>query len=246
MDNFFTGKKWLSWFLGGLWLLVVLVLVWTRLRSVDTSAPTTTTATVTATSIPYPTPSAPDLLANVAPANYDGSATALVKLVVFSDFDCLFCKAWYTRQLRESLKAEFGDQLAIVFRHYPVASEGSLTVAEASQCAAEQDKFWAFHDAWFEQHVLGQDEIAEEEIVAAAAASALDLTAWQTCRDSGQVADYVRQDLQLAQTTGYPTPPVFYVNGQQVIFKLQAQTEAIRQALLFTCPEGQSCASGTD
>jgi len=241
MNNFLTNNKWVSWFFGGVWLLVVLTLVVIRLR--PDNEPMVATATITP-SPPLATPTVNEFLAQVSPANYDGPLDAPVKLVVFSDFDCPFCQAWYTRDLRETLKAEFGAQLAIVFRHYPVRNEESQVVAEASQCAAEQDKFWQFHDYWFEHHVIG--EITEAEIVAAAAAIELDMNSWQTCRDSGQMADYVRQDLQLAQTTGYDTPPVFFVNGRRVIFKVQAQTEAIRQALLFACPDGQSCASGLE
>ncbi len=233
------GKKWISWLLGGLWLLLVLLAFSWRFGLIGEATAVTVTP-----SPPPPTPTMDELLANVAPDNYDGPAAAPVKLVVFSDFDCFFCKAWRTRDLRATLKAEFGDQLAIVFRHYPIKSEGSLTVAEASQCAAEQGKFWQFHDAWFDQHEPG--EITEEEIVGIAAAIELDMTAWQTCRESGQFAPYVQQDLHLAQTTGFPEPPVFFVNGRRVIFKVSAQIYAIQQALLFTCPEGQTCTSGDE
>ncbi len=233
------AKKWIFWLLGGLWLLVVLLALSWRLGL--TGEATEVTATP---SPPPPTPTADELLVNVPLTNYDGPVSAPVKLVVFSDFDCFFCKAWHTRELRAALKAEFGDQLAIVFRHYPINSEGSWTVAEASQCAADQGKFWQFHDAWFDQHV--PEEITEEEIVSIAAAIELDMTTWQTCRDSGQFALYVQQDLRLAQTTGYPEPPVFFVNGQRVIFKVSAQIDAIQKALLFTCPEGQTCTSGNE
>lgn len=231
------GKKWLTWFLGGLWLLLVLLAIAWRFGFANGTIASVPTVTVP----PPPTPTANELLTEAALTNYDGLADAPVKLVVFSDFDCTFCKVWQIRGLRTTLKAEFGDQLAIVFRHYPIKSEDSVMVAEASQCAADQGKFWQFHDAWFEQHEPG--EITEEEIVGIAAAIELDMTVWQTCRDSGQFAAYVQQDLQLAQTTGYPEPPLFFVNGERVIFKIAAQIDAVRQALLFACPAGQTCTS---
>ena len=230
------NRKWISWVLGGIWLVVVVLLISWRLGAATPDIPPTTTAIP-----PAATPTADELLAHVEPSNFDGPMDAPVKLVVFSDFDCPFCKAWRTRDLRQRLKDEFGDQLAIVFRHYPLRGEASWTVAEASQCAGAQGKFWAFHDTWFETHIAG--ETTEEEISAAAAAIGLDMTAWQSCRDSGQFTDYVRQDFELAQTTGYVEPPVFFVNGQHEIFKIAAQTETIRRALLFACPDSQPCAS---
>ena len=236
MSGFLKNKT--SWLLGGVWLLVVVIAVGWRLRSNSVAVTPTLTPTVP---VVLATPTANEFLANVLPENYDGPLDAPVKLVVFSDFDCPFCKVWRTRDLRNALKEEFGDQLAIVFRHYPVRGDASWTVAEAAQCAAAQGQLWAFHDAWFEQHVVG--EVTEEEIVNVAAALALDMTTWQTCRESGQFAAYVRQDFQLAQTTGYPEPPVFFVNGQHEFFKVAAQVDAIRQTLLFACPEDQPCAN---
>ncbi|MCB8944509.1 MAG: thioredoxin domain-containing protein [Ardenticatenaceae bacterium] len=229
MDNFFNSKKWITWLLGGLWLMAVIIAVIWRLRS--TNEPQLAA-----------TPDAPpriltvdELIANVPSSNYDGSLDAPVKLVVFSDFDCPFCKAWRTRNLRASLKEQFGDQLAIVFRHYPSKGDSSWQVAEASQCAGAQGKFWEFHDHWFEHHTIGQT--TEAEITAAATELKLDLDLWQACRDSGQFAEHVRQDFQLAQSTGYLEPPIFFVNDQHVPFKIAAQSNAIFQAILSSCPE---------
>lgn len=238
MNRFWANKRWLSWLLGGVWLVVVITVVLSRLNA---AAPQETIPTATL-NIPLATPTTAEFLANVALSNYDGPLDAPVKLVVFSDFDCPFCKAWLTRNLRATLREEFGDQLAVVFRHYPVRGEDSWTVAEAAQCAGEQGKFWAYHDAWFEQHTVG--ETTEDEMVGIAAAIGLDITSWQTCRDTGQFAAYVQQDFQLAQSTGYVEPPVFFANGRHTLLKIAAQREAVRQALLFSCPE--PCASGSD
>lgn len=238
MNGFWANKKWLVWLLGCVWLVAVITVILSRLNAAASEElPPTPTA-----SIPLVAPVADELLSNVALSNYDGPLDAPVKLVVFSDFDCPFCKAWLTRNLRATLREEFGDQLAVVFRHYPVRGEDSWVVAEAAQCAGEQGQFWAFHDAWFEQHIVG--ETTEDEIVGIAAAIELDIAPWQTCRDTGQFAAYVQQDFQLAQSTGYATPPVFFANGQHTLLKIEAQREAVRQALLFSCPE--PCASGSD
>ena len=105
------GKKWMTWFLGGVWFLgVLLALIWKFGAMSDAAAVTPTTSPTP----PSATPTADELLASVALRNYDGPASAPVKLVVFSDFDCTFCKAWRIRDLRATLRAEFGDQLAVV------------------------------------------------------------------------------------------------------------------------------------
>lgn len=85
-----------------------------------------------------------------------GPADAPVTVVVFSDFQCPAC-----RMLAESLDsvtARRPGQVAVVYRHFPLSSVHpyATAAARASECAAGQGRFEAFHDALFrEQALLG-------------------------------------------------------------------------------------------
>jgi protein-disulfide isomerase len=86
-----------------------------------------------------------------------GPATAPVTVVVFSDFECPYCK-----KLRALLAAEpliTGGKVRLVFRHMPMQShKWAQKAAEAAVCAQLQngDAFWHLHDSLFENPLLSK------------------------------------------------------------------------------------------
>ena len=56
----------------------------------------------------------------------------------------------------EKLKADYGDDLRVIFRHFPLLSihDKAQITAEAAEAAGAQDKFWEMHDLLFKR----QDE----------------------------------------------------------------------------------------
>jgi glutaredoxin len=85
-----------------------------------------------------------------------GSATAAATIVVFSDYQCPYC-ARLTQALR-SVQEKYGPDVAIVYRNFPLHLHAyAIAAAEASECAAEQGRFEAFHlTAFALQDSIGQ------------------------------------------------------------------------------------------
>jgi protein-disulfide isomerase/uncharacterized membrane protein len=88
-----------------------------------------------------------------------GPAGAPVQMIVFSDFRCPSCRRFAPR-LRE-LQKEFGSQLAIVFKHFPLDKEcnplvkrdlhpGACRAALVAESARVQGRFWDMHDRLFQ------------------------------------------------------------------------------------------------
>ena len=81
-----------------------------------------------------------------------GNPDAPVKIVVYSDFECPFCKQFHNtmNEIMDTYKAS-GD-VAWVFRQFPLEQLHPVkaqAVAVASECANEQggnDMFWKFAD----------------------------------------------------------------------------------------------------
>lgn len=70
---------------------------------------------------------------------YWGKLGAKAELIVYSDFDCSFCATYF--KTLDRVKNEFGDQIAIVFRHYPVESHPNAVLsAQGFECARDQGK----------------------------------------------------------------------------------------------------------
>lgn len=82
-----------------------------------------------------------------------GAKNPKVYVVEYSDFECPFCKQFHP-SLQQAL-TEYKDQVAVVYRHFPLESihPSARALAEGSECAAEiggEDAFWQYHDQVFE------------------------------------------------------------------------------------------------
>ncbi len=152
-----------------------------------------------------------------------GKDTALVTLVVFSEFQCPFCAR--INPTIEGLLAKYGDDLRVVFKHLPLPfHKEARPAAEASLCAHEQGQFWAFHDKLFaNQRALGPDDLAE-----AARAVGLDMAKYDECLRSGRTRARVDEDMALAEEVGARGTPNVFINGRKSTgAKPQADLEAI-------------------
>jgi protein-disulfide isomerase len=78
-----------------------------------------------------------------------GAGGASVKIVEFSDFECPYCAK--TIPTIDGLFEKYGDDISLEYRHYPLSFHANAQkMAEASECAREQGKFWEMHDLIFE------------------------------------------------------------------------------------------------
>ncbi|WP_456447823.1 DsbA family protein [Oceanithermus sp.] len=74
----------------------------------------------------------------------------------YSDFECPACQALFNRALAQ-IKARYVEtgRARFEYRHFPLFEihKQAVPAAEASECAAAQGAFWAYHDALFEEGV---------------------------------------------------------------------------------------------
>lgn len=139
-----------------------------------------------------------------------GAKNGKVVLVEFSDFQCPFCA-----KANETLKqfmAKYGDRVTLTYKHLPLTSihPEALPAARASWAAAQQGKFWEFHDALFaNQRRLG-DALYRET----AKLLGLDLPKFERDRTSQAADAAIAQDLAMAETLGIDGTPFFIMNGE--------------------------------
>lgn len=137
-----------------------------------------------------------------------GPSGAPVTLVEFSDFECSFCGRLV--KTLEDIKENYGDQLRIVFRQFPLQMHtNAQKAAEASLCANDQGKFWPMHDLLFqEQSQLGVVALKDK-----ASRLGLDRSVFDSCLDSGRYAEKVQKDLRDGSALGVNGTPAMFVNG---------------------------------
>lgn len=139
-----------------------------------------------------------------------GDINAPVKMIVYSDFECPFC-AQFANTIKK-VEQEFKDKVAIAFRHYPLPGHpDAKQAAEASECAAEQSKFWEMHDKLFADNVAGR--MSSEQFKKDAADLGLDQVKFSQCLDSGKYQDRVYQEMLEGKNAGVTGTPTSFVNG---------------------------------
>ena len=143
-----------------------------------------------------------------------GNKDASVAVIEYSDFECPFCLR-HQESMRQ-LGAEYGDRIAISFRHFPLTSihPQAQKAAEASECAAEQGKFWEMHENIFEANAAQNMSVSRWKDLAGTLG--LNTSQFNTCLDSGKYADRIRQDMAEGSAAGVQGTPATFVNGQLV------------------------------
>jgi protein-disulfide isomerase len=138
-----------------------------------------------------------------------GPANAAVEMIEFSDFQCPFCLHAFPTV--NQVLATYGDRIHLVYRHYPLPNHpNARPAAEASQCAAEQGKFWLYHDRLFGD----QSHLAEADLKQHAAQLGLDTARFNACVDSHKYKNDVDADVRAGNDAGVTGTPAFFINGR--------------------------------
>jgi protein-disulfide isomerase len=156
----------------------------------------------------YLTPPIVEVSAEGAP--FKGPVNAPITIVEFSDFQCSYCKR--VVNVLEQVLERYPDQVKLAFRDFPIATihPHAAKAAEAAHCAAEQGKFWEFHDLLFEK----QDTIPTADFAEHAKALGLEVTAFQTCLDGRKYHEKVERNYAAGVKAGVSGTPAFFINGR--------------------------------
>ena len=94
----------------------------------------------------------------------------------------------------------------------------SQWAAEASECAADQDAFWEYHDKLFNsQNGENQGAFNKDNLKQFALDLGLDGDTFNECLDSGKYTQVVLEDTQVAQSIGVRSTPAFLINGTPML-----------------------------
>ena len=141
-----------------------------------------------------------------------GSPKAPVTIVEFSDFQCPFCLR--VAPTLKKIRATYGDKVRIVWKDFPLTQihPQAFKAGEAGQCAAEQGKFWEYHDQLFgNQQALMPDDLKKY-----AAAVGIDEARFNSCLDMSKQAEVVRDGVAQGNRLGINSTPTVFVNGRRV------------------------------
>jgi protein-disulfide isomerase len=141
-----------------------------------------------------------------------GQADAKVKVILFSDFECPYCKALY--QALRGLMNQYAEKVIFVHKDFPLdfhakAKEASL----AALCALEQGKFWEFGDRLFANQANWQNSGAPRFKVYAQNLG-LKSNQFNECLDSQKYQKQIEVDMAEAESFGITGTPAIFINDK--------------------------------
>ncbi|MDW8394824.1 MAG: thioredoxin domain-containing protein [Anaerolineae bacterium] len=167
---------------------------------------------------PAPTPT-PELKVSVRAPNAQGDPNAPVLIVEYSDFECTYCRRFYAETFPKIIQDYVKTgKVRITYKHFPVLAESSGFKAEAAECAADQGKFWEFHNLLFSGRIpAGNRETVQPLLVEAARELGMNVEAFTACLNDGRTRIRVGEDFQEAQSFDVRGTPSFWINGQLLV-----------------------------
>lgn len=166
---------------------------------------------------------------------YEGNSAAPITIVEFGDYQCTYCHLFHESSLG-TIKTEYLDtgKASLVFVDFPLNGEDSVLAAEASHCADDQGKFWAYHNelyrnwggertGWVNRNSLDQF----------ATTVGLDVAKFNECLDSHKYNQHVTDTYDFGQKIGINATPSFLIisNGKIVKIAGNQPIDVFRKAL---------------
>jgi protein-disulfide isomerase len=139
-----------------------------------------------------------------------GPSNAAITVVEFSDYHCPYCAQ--ARSVLKRLLLEYGANVRLVFRDYPLNQAGPKA-AQAAHCAGEQGRYWEMHDRLFEN----QQHLQLSELAGHARAIGLDGQVFDECLASDRYVARLAIDKREAQLYGVSATPTLFVNGRLLV-----------------------------
>jgi protein-disulfide isomerase len=144
-----------------------------------------------------------------------GSPDAPVIIEMFSDFQCTVCQI-FSMGTEQEIRRAYVDtgQARLVFRHFVVHGEESMQAALASGAAAEQGKFWEYHDLLMESEASpSKDDLTIVKLQSVARQVGLDMDMFSASFTSQKFREAVEKDIAEAKARGLRGTPTFLVHG---------------------------------
>lgn len=150
-----------------------------------------------------------------------GPQTAKVTIIIFSDFQCPYCRA-FAKTVRENIPQQYPNDVRVIFEDFPLDKIHlwAHAAAEWAHCITDQKPFvfWTFHD-WIFEH---QGEIAangtnlRDKVLAFASDQKLDGGQLKACVDTHVDAGKIAASVAAAQASGLEQTPTSFINGRLI------------------------------
>ena len=144
-----------------------------------------------------------------------GPADAPITLVAFSDFECPFCSKG--KEVIDQVNKNYKGKVKVYFRDFPLSFHSKAKIASnAAHCAAEQGKFWEFHDQLFNTQKDWTQKAGDELTKlwsSYAAGLKLNTANFDACVKDNKHMAAIDANQVAGEGLGVTGTPAFFING---------------------------------
>lgn len=164
-----------------------------------------------------------------------GDSSAQITILEWGDYQCTFCYRFHQSSLNIILE-EYIDsgKINFVFKDFPLNGPDSILGAEATYCAEDQGKYWAFHNELY-SNWAGEKTgwINYDSLNQFAKSVNLELDEFTTCLDEHKYNQKVLELEKFGKKIGIDATPSFLIFNDEKIIKIRGNQpiDAFRQAI---------------
>ncbi|MDO8508155.1 MAG: DsbA family protein [Nanoarchaeota archaeon] len=157
-----------------------------------------------------------------------GDKDAPVEIIEFSDYQCPFCRKFWTETYSQ-IKKEYVEtgKVKFVYRDFPLDSihPAATPAGIAAECVREKggdEAYFKMHDKIFTEGNILDGGSATAPVTKTAQFGAVELKKWAkelgydigSCLDSNKYKSEIQNDLAEGSAAGVQGTPAFFVNGK--------------------------------
>jgi protein-disulfide isomerase len=149
-----------------------------------------------------------------------GTPGAPVVIVLFSDFECPYCKE-EAKALRANLLATYPKEVRLYFEDMPLSQihPWALPAAIAGRCIFKQNPaaFWDYHDWIYEAQGDVTADNLKSKILEFVKGREIDPVQLERCMDTKATQPEIDKSVAEAKALGVAATPTVFVNGRQLV-----------------------------
>jgi len=142
-----------------------------------------------------------------------GDPSAPITILEWGDYQCTFCYRFHQSSLNIILE-EYVDsgKINLVFKDFPLNGADSILGAEATYCAGDQGKYWAFHNELYSNWAGERTGwINYDSLNQFAKSVNLELDEFTTCLDEHKYKQKVLELEKFGKELGIDATPSFLI-----------------------------------
>jgi protein-disulfide isomerase len=149
-----------------------------------------------------------------------GTPGAPVVLVLFSDFQCGYCKE-EAKMIRENITATYPKEVRVYFKDFPLEQihPWAKTAAVAGRCVFRQKPaaFWNYHDWMFEHQADITAENLKQKVFEFGKTKDLNEEQLGSCMDTRATEAEVNKNIAEGKALQINSTPTLFVNGRKLV-----------------------------